>query len=128
MWDSIQLILLLAGYILVVYLIIKFIRNLITDLNPYLRLLLVSFIYALFWGVGIAFNGGDPGFAFPAPNIVAIALMLSDGFYRGLLTGLYILSFWWTIIFIVCLARQLIKNKTATPTKQHNDQSRELDS
>jgi hypothetical protein len=114
MWDAIQFILLLTGYILVAYLIIKFISKfIIARINSYLRLLTLSFLYALFWGIGIAGSGGDPGFAFPVPNIVAIALMISIGFYRGVVTtGLYIFLFWWAIIFLFMLIKHFIKKES----------------
>lgn len=112
MWDAIQLILLLTVYVLVTYFIVKFTSKLFININPYLRLLTLSFLYALFWGIGIAGNGGDPGFAFPAPNIVALGLMISIGFYRGVFsTGLYILGFWWTIFFLVMLVKFLMNKK-----------------
>jgi len=93
------------------YFIIRLVKKYTADTNKYFRLLILSFAYALFWGLGIAGSGGEPGFALPAPNIVALGLMTSIGFYQGLLTGLIILSFWWTIIFIVMLVRQIIKDK-----------------
>ena len=112
MWDALQFILLIGGYILIAYFIIKFISKLTVDINSYLRLLILSFFYALFWGLSIAASGGDPGFGFPAPNIVAIGLMLSISFYRGVVTGLYILGFWWIIIFAVMLVRNILKRRT----------------
>jgi hypothetical protein len=111
MWDAIQFILLLTAYIGASYFIIRLVKKYTADTNKYFRLLILSFAYALFWGLGIAGSGGEPGFALPAPNIVALGLMTSIGFYQGLLTGLIILSFWWTIIFIVMLVRQIIKDK-----------------
>jgi len=72
-------------------------------LNRYFQILIISFLYALFWGIGFAGSGGDPGFAFPVPNIVAIILMAINKFYQGILTGLIILGFWWLIIFAVML-------------------------
>jgi hypothetical protein len=111
MWDAIQFILLLSAYVATTYFIIWFVKKYTADTNKYLRLLTLSFAYALFWGFGIAGSGGDPGFAFPAPNIVALGLMASIGFYQGLLTGLIILGFWWTIIFIVMFVIQIIRDK-----------------
>ena len=76
MWDAIQFILLLAGYILIAYFITKFISKLTFTLNRYFKLIILSFLYAWLWGISIAATGGDPGFALPAPNIVAIDLCL----------------------------------------------------
>lgn len=117
MWDAIQLILVLTIYFLITYFIIKVISKFTVDFNPYLRLLTLSFFYALFWGIGIAGSDGDPGFAFPAPNIIAIGLMISIDFYRGAFTtGLYILIFWWTIFFLVMLIRHLVKKRKLANT------------
>jgi hypothetical protein len=118
MWDTIQFILLLTAYIATAYFIIWLIKKYTADTNKYLRLLTLSFVYALFWGLGIAGNGGDPGFAFPAPNIVALGLMASIGFYRGILTGLIILGFWWVIIFVVMFVRQTLRNKKVIRQEQ----------
>lgn len=118
MWDAIQFILLLTAYIAIAYFIIRFVKKYTTNTNKYIRLLTLSFVYALFWGLGIAGSGGDPGFAFPAPNIVALGLMASIGFYRGILTGLVLLGFWWTIIFSIMFVRQILKNKKSNISEQ----------
>ena len=99
-------------YVAVSYLIIILVKNYTENINKHLRLLILSFIYASFWGIGIAANGGDPGFALPAPNIVALGLMASDGLYRGVLSGLIILGFWWIIIIIVMYLKQAKKTDT----------------
>lgn len=111
MWDIIQLISLLTAYLAIAYLVIRLTQKHTQHKNKYFRLLLLSFLYALILGPGIAGSGGDPGFAFPAPNIVALGLMMSIGFYKGIVSGLIILSFWWVIIFMVMFIRQLIRNK-----------------
>jgi hypothetical protein len=84
------------------------------DLNPYLRLITLSFFYALFWGIGIAGSGGEPGFGLPAPNIIAIFMMLYDRFYHGVFIGLLILCFWWTIIFLFMLIKNLYRKKSSS--------------
>ena len=99
-------------YVAVSYLIIILVKNYTENINKHLRLLILSFIYASFWGIGIAANGGDPGFALPAPNIVALGLMASDGLYRGVLSGLIILGFWGIIIIIVMYLKQAKKTDT----------------
>ena len=111
MWETIQFILVLGAYILVSYFAIKLISKWTLKLNIYFRLLILSFSYALFWGIGIAFTGGDPGFAFPAPNIITIGLMGFMGFANGILTGLSILGIWWTMIFVFMLVRNLINKR-----------------
>src|SRR5438270_13454588 len=116
MWETIQLLLLLVIYVLISYLFLKFISKRTTNLNPYLRLLLLSFLYALFWGIGIAANGGDPDFALPAPNMWAIVLMYNDKLYHGVKFGLFVLIFWWVIIFIIMLIKYLMKKKNQVQT------------
>ncbi|WP_375730268.1 hypothetical protein [Saccharicrinis sp. FJH62] len=101
----------IAIYIVIGYFGIRLISKWISNLNVYIRLLIVSFCYALVWGIGIAASGGDPGFGFPVPNILAIGLMISIGFYYGALKGLIILSFWWILIFTIMLIRHLTKQK-----------------
>ncbi len=118
MWETIQFILVIGAYILVSYFAIKLIDKWTLKLNIYFRLLILSFCYALFWGIGIFFTGGgEPGFAFPAPNIIAIGLMGYNGFYRGILTGLGVLGIWWTIFFVFMFVKnwkdrekQVLKN------------------
>jgi hypothetical protein len=67
-------------------------------INPIYRLLTLSFLYALFFGFDALTGGyGDPGFAIPAPVLVAlignpIILLSSD---------ILFLIFWWSIIFII---------------------------
>ena len=118
MWDAIQFILLLTGYVATSYFIIWLVKKYTADTNKYLRLLCLSFVYALFWGLGIAGSDGHPGFAFTAPNIVALGLMANIGFYRGILTGLIILGFWWTIIFVVMFVRHVMKNRKTIKSEQ----------
>ncbi|HAO07900.1 MAG TPA: hypothetical protein DCQ50_13170 [Chryseobacterium sp.] len=111
MWETIQFILVLFAYILGSYFATKQISKWTLKWNVYLRLLILSFSYALFWGVGIAFTGGDPGFAFPFPNLITIGLMGFMGFYWGILTGLAILGIWWILFFVFLLVRNLINKK-----------------
>ena len=111
MWEIVKFILLLTGYILLTYYIVKYVAKLTINFKSYLRILLLSFFYALFWGIGFAGSGGDPGFAFPVPNIVAIILMASIGFYDGILIGLIVFGFWWTIIFIVMVVDRQINKR-----------------
>jgi hypothetical protein len=109
--ESIYIILGILGYVLACWLIPKFIRKLIPNEKIYLRLLVLSFIYALFYGIGIAGSDGHPGFAFPVPNIIALYLMYDIGFYSGMVIGFYILLFWWVTILSFMLIRQLLRKK-----------------
>ena len=111
MKDALLVILLLTAYIFISYLLVRFISRRIAGINPYLRILLLSFLYALFWGIGIAASGGDPGIGLPAPNLVAIVVMALIGFYQGIWAGIIFLGFWWTIIFLVMMAIFIIKSR-----------------
>jgi hypothetical protein len=111
MWDALQFVFGLGIYIVIGYFGIRLVSKWISNLNVYIRMLIVSFCYALFWGIGISASGGDPGFALPAPNIIAIGLMISIGFYYGVIEGLIILGFWWILIFTIMFIRHLIKKK-----------------
>ena len=123
MWGTILFIIVVAGYILAAIFVIKLITKATECINPYLRLLVLSFFYALFWGISIAATGGDPGFGFPAPNGISIAIMYSIGFDYGVITGFYILIAWWVVIFLVMLAIHTFKRKqTTAPELQQNGQ------
>jgi hypothetical protein len=111
MWDSLAFLLLIVMYILVSSFAAKLISKVTLKLNIYFRLIVLSFCYALFWGIGIFYTGGDPGFGFPAPNIIAIGIMVVNGFCRGIMTGLSILGIWWTVFFGLMLVRFLITKK-----------------
>ncbi len=111
MVSAILIILVMAGYFIVTYFTIKFIGNRKGGINPFFRILIISFLAALLWGIGIAGTDSEPGFALPAPNIIAITLMLSEGYFRGVLNGIYILVFWWVFLFIILVIRHLIKSR-----------------
>lgn len=97
-------------YFAIGYFIVRQIKKYLIFTNKYIKILILSFVYALFWGFGIAGSGGDPGFALPAPNIIAIGLMMTNGNYKYSLTGLLILVLWWTLIYIIMLIVQLTKD------------------
>lgn len=105
----------LVSYLIVGYFISKYVSKLILNKNRVLKLLIFSLIYAIFFGVGIAGNDGDPGFGFPAPNGIAIYLMASIGFMDGVLIGLKILCAWWVAIFISMLIRSNLRLRKHQP-------------
>jgi hypothetical protein len=107
-------------YILICYFLTRFISKWTIDFNPYLRLVVLSFFYALFWGIGIAGSGGEPGFGLPAPNIIAILMMLNARFYPGVFTGLFILCFWWTIILLFMLIKYFYRGKKRSTLDKDN--------
>jgi hypothetical protein len=112
--EDILIILGLIIFFVLSYFLVRFVSRQTHHLNNYLRLSIVSFLYALFFGIGLAASGGEPGFALPAPNLVAILLMLSDGLYNSVISGLIILLFWWTFILLFMLARHLIRKRKQT--------------
>lgn len=108
--DSFVLVVLIS-YLIISYFFIRFLVRSIVRLNPWQQLLIKSFLFALFWGIGIAGSDADPGFGAPAPNVVAIPLMLIQGFYSGVLSGLSILMFWWILIFSVMSIVYFLKKR-----------------
>ena len=109
------LLFLVAGYF-----ISKNIATKKCKLNEYVRISIRALSYALFFGIGIAGTDADPGFAIPVPNIIAILLMLSEGYYEGVLTGLIILLFWWTIIFSIMAIKLFLRTRRQ---RKHGDSS-----
>jgi hypothetical protein len=68
MWGTILFVLLLSAYIWISYLIIWIVRKYTKYTNKIFRLLILSLVYALFCGLGIAGSGGDPGFIYQNTN------------------------------------------------------------
>ena len=111
MRESVVIILGIIVYVLGCWLVPRFVRKRTSAEKHYLRLVALSFIYALFYGIGIAGSGGHPGFAFPVPNIIALYLMYDIGFYSGMVIGLYVLLVWWVIVFGFMLIRQKFRKR-----------------
>lgn len=76
---------------------------------------MISFSYALFFGIGMVASGGDPGFGFPCPILLAGAfgVIFEIPFEQFLKGVIYTLIFWWVLILIIIL----IRNKINTQTK-----------
>lgn len=121
MWDLILLLFIIGGYVALTYFLIIQLAKHSLGWHPYVRLLTLSFVYALLWGIGIAATGGDPGFGFPAPNVLAIAFMINIGYVQGIATGLYILGFWWIIILAFMVLRKIIKKYRSSKNHQRFD-------
>jgi hypothetical protein len=103
--DYLIFALLTIGYILVFYLLVKIVPNKIWLKKSLLRLVVLSFLYALFLGFGFA-GGGH--FAFPAPVVFALFFTSSDIKVGGAILPLF---FWWILIFICMLINWYIKRK-----------------
>jgi len=120
MWDIVQILFFISIYISIGYLIIRYIKKKIGEFNPYLQIGIKSILYALFWGIGIFATGGDPGFGFPAPNIVAIILLVIIGNIQGIISAIVILCFWWIIFLTTMFLKKLIKERK-TKNKKNID-------
>jgi hypothetical protein len=104
--------LILIIYIVISYYLTRFIARKLISINPIIRIVILSFFYALFFGIGIVAGGGDPGFGFPVPNLAVIFI---DAFFENFSIGtlrvdLVITLFWWIIIFLVMIIGYFVIN------------------
>jgi len=114
MIDNVILFVIVMGYLIAGNYPSKFILKRLASTNPYLKLLVLSFCYAMIFGIGIlGSNGGDPGFAFPFPIILAALIYIWEWpEVKFFITGVvFPLGFWWTLIFIVMLMKDAIKRR-----------------
>ena len=123
MSDDGMVFFLLIGYIFVTYILIRFLKRKTQASRPLTRVTILSFIYSLLWGVGIAGSGGDPGFALPAPNLLAIILMWSDGLYTGVISGLILWGIWWILLFLIIGIKEYLRAKKSAPSQIVNNSS-----
>lgn len=87
------------------WLFLKFSKN----FHPIVRLTISSFLYALFYGIGAVSSGpGEPGFALPAPVLVALIGTMPVTLINAAIIPLI---FWWTVIFTVKFTLYRIKVK-----------------
>lgn len=100
--ESLWILLAAIVYFTICFFTVKIIKKHIRGFNSYLRIVTVSFFYALFFGFGIVASGGDPGFGFPAPNLISLILMWSF-IVNGNLIDIYILVSWWILFFLIML-------------------------
>lgn len=108
----------IIGYIGIGYFIPKLIRKRIINMNQFLKMAILSFTYALIFGIGLIGGGGYPGFALPCPVIVSALFDILDWIpFMIFINGVIIpLAFWWILILVIMLIRHkikkiLIKNK-----------------
>ena len=103
---NIAVAIILILYILAGYLTITVAPKVTRTYNPFLRMLLLSFLLAMVFGIGVAATGGDPGFAFPVPVIVAVFTTNPDLIVNSAIIPF---GFWWTLFFLVLLIRHFIR-------------------
>ena len=82
--------------------ITNLVRKRLSKENLNRRYLILSLLYALIFGIGMAGGGGDVGFAFPAPIIVAfvfdiIAWTEIPRFLASVMAPFFV---WWILIFL----------------------------
>ena len=89
----------------------RFIRQILKPFNKYLSLAVLSFAYALFFGLGILGSGGDPGFAFPFPILwTGLIYVWEWSPWLLFINGVMIpLIFWWVLIFVVMIIKLYLK-------------------
>jgi hypothetical protein len=89
---------LVAGYVYLGILALRFLAKKIGSYVPFLRLLIVSCLGAFIFGIGIAASGGDPGVALPVPVFLAALWTHPDAFVRSAVIPF---GFWWLLFFLV---------------------------
>jgi len=112
--EYILLFAIVMGYIIIGYYLTRFIGKEVISITPYIQLLILSFSYAMIFGIAILSAGyGDPGFALPFPVIISGILTILWGYSVKLFITNFIipLLFWWCLIFIVMLIRYKISRK-----------------
>ena len=96
--EFVMFIALVFGYIYVGIRAIRFLAKKIGGLTAFLRLVIVSCSAAFIFGIGVAANGGDPGFALPLPIPFAALWTHPDAFVRSAVIPF---GFWWVFFFLV---------------------------
>ncbi len=109
----------IIGYFFVSFFAIRIIRKHLILNFWFIRSLILSFAYAIFFGLGAIGGGGDPGFTFPAPVIFAAWYAKKEQIIDNSITPLL---FWWALILIVIVvikSVKLIRNKKGEPQNEH---------
>src|SRR5688572_18804948 len=110
--EDVLLVLLMFGYLVGAFLTIRYVNKQLVGKRLYLKLLILASLNALFFGIGIIGSfehPGDPGFALPAPNLIAIisTFFLDWGFIDTIIPlGIFVC--WWILIYaILCFTYKL---------------------
>ena len=99
-------ILFIISYFILAYFLTQGIRNLTKPFYWWIRFIILSFFYALFFGFGAVGGGGEPGFAFPAPVIFAAWYADSERLFNNAVVPFF---FWWALTFIIMVLIYLLK-------------------
>ena len=89
----------------------KLVRKKTQHLKPIIRVILLSLLLTITFGIGIIASGGNPGFGFPAPIILAILFTNPDLIVFSAIVPFFV---WWAFFFIVELLRLLIQRHKST--------------
>ncbi len=109
-------ILFIISYFILAYLIARWIYGLVKHLNWIIRFIILSFCYALLFGMGAIGGGGPHGFALPAPVIFAAWFSWTDKALNNLIIPFF---FWWVLILVIMILnfffkKDLVNSKKAT--------------
>jgi hypothetical protein len=97
------------AYFIVGFLIAKFLSVTIPRNNKYFRIVILSFVYSVLFGIGIlAIGDGHDGFAVPFPIMWAGAIYIWKWSEWSLFTKGVILPLfsWWAVIFTIMAFKQ----------------------
>lgn len=103
--EDTLILIVLTLYLVGGYFISKYVSKALLNKNRIFRLTILSLLYAVFFGIGIASSGGNHGIGFPAPNGIALYMMAKIDNTEGLLNGIFNLTIWWMVIFLVMNVR-----------------------
>ncbi len=100
----------IVTYILISTAILKIVLWAIKSIHEKFKTILLPFIYAILFGIGLLTSGrADPGFALPVP--IFIIIILSFFTKINIITKIIIpILFWTTIIVLFNFFRSLQKN------------------
>ena len=116
MSENLILLFFLIGYLLVGYIILKLVRKAVAGCALFWQLTIKSFLSAMIFGVNIIASGGEPGFGFPAPNLLSFIFMW-DIIPAGNYVTIEIFVYWWAVVLLIMLIRYLFKQRTEHETQ-----------
>ena len=115
--NDVLFLLVIISYFIVGYFITKGINNSIISFYWLIRFIIISFLYALFFGIGAVGGGGEPGFALPAPVIFAAWYSDSERIFNNAIVPFF---FWWGLILIIMISIYLLKKLLSSRKKVTN--------